>query len=68
MSADVRAMCEQLVAERTGYMLATPEDRAKLSAYLDGLDRTHADDPAMCVYVARTRARLTDAEAKAATP
>lgn len=66
MSADVKAMCERLVAERTGYMLATPEDRAKLAAYLDGLDRSHADDPAMCAYVARTRARLAEAETKAA--
>lgn len=60
MSTAVKEMCEQLVAGRTGSLLATPEGRAALTAYLDGLDRTHADDKAMCAYVQRTRAALAE--------
>lgn len=63
MSTHVKAMCGALVDERTGYMLGTPEGRAQLSAYLDVLDRTHADDKWMRAYVKRTRAKLAATEA-----
>lgn len=67
MSAAVAAMCARLVDERTSRMLATPQDRARLSAYLDTLDRTHANDPAMRAYVRRTRARLAARDTRSTT-
>lgn len=62
MSTDVKAMCDRLVDERAGSLLATAEGRAALAAYLNGLDRTHGKDQAMCAHVRRMRARLAERE------
>jgi hypothetical protein len=45
----------ELVADRFQDLAANP---ARFTAYLDGLELTHGEDPAMAAYIARSRARL----------
>lgn len=61
MSAAVKAMCDQLVGERTASLLATPDGRAQFAAYLDELE-SRPLDPAMRAYVERSRRLLADRE------
>lgn len=61
MSAEVKAMCDRLVADRTASLLATPEDRARFAAYLDELE-SRPLDPAMRTYVERSRSLLAGRE------
>lgn len=61
MSAAVKAMCDQLVDERTRSLLTTPEDRAAFAAYLSRLE-SRPLDLAMRAYVERSRRLLADRE------
>lgn len=47
-----------LVAARTVALTVTAEDRARLAAYVDRLEQTHGDDPAMRPVIDRFRAAL----------
>jgi hypothetical protein len=56
------ATADEMVAERVGDLLATPEARARYAAYLDGLEVTHGTDEAMRAVIDEGRARLADYE------
>ncbi|WP_433233859.1 hypothetical protein [Actinomadura nitritigenes] len=60
MSATVKAMCDRLVRDRQEELLAAPETRDRFAAYLDGLARDYAGDPAMAAYVRSSRALLAE--------
>ena len=48
-----------LVAARTAELVATPDVRARLAAYVDHLERTHGADPAMRQVIDGLRSLLT---------
>lgn len=56
-----------LVAARAAALTETHDGRARLAAYVDRLERTHGDDPAMRPFIDRFRAALTAVEAPTPT-
>ncbi|TDB86469.1 hypothetical protein E1264_17885 [Actinomadura sp. KC216] len=61
MSADVKAMCARLVDERLEE-LTSERWAAAFTAHLDELELLYGDDPAMTIYVERSRAQLAGRE------
>lgn len=49
---------DELVAARIDALIATPDGRARYTAYLDGLETTHGHDRAMRLVIDSGRARL----------
>lgn len=59
-AAEARALPTEsdLVTARTVALTVTPDDQARLAAYVDRLEQTHGDDPAMRLVIDRFRAAL----------
>ncbi len=55
------------VTARTATLTATPDGQVRLTAYVDRLERTHGEDPAMRPVIDRFRAALAAAQAPAPT-